>query len=349
MPPRKLDLMALDCGNAQIKVVTQECSDVFPHALKLMTQADIHDNAARNEMDNNPNVFCVNGTYYKIGEKALRKGRGSALYGEDRYVETYYGVLAAIAAFKSFSGSRKSVYIYGSHTPKDIDYRPDLIASVKRKWVVESMGQKKVFEVVGAAGIDEPVAAYRHAILSDDGTSFRNLPVLREKSVFILDVGGFTIGVSVAEGGKVDYSAASSDVVGMLDVLEEFEKLIRKNNRLKLKGTNALNPMRLRAALKSGVYDAAGLGEIRVAAEANEACDLLLNEIANLFKNYGGAGEYHAVLLAGGGGALMEKRIKDMLRHPSVHVVEEKRELMHMATALGGMKILRLLESKGKL
>lgn len=344
-----LQLMSLDAGNAQIKAVSADGRNiVFPHALRQLSASDIEEMNIRKDTTN-PNLFIVNGIHYAIGEQALRSGPGSALFGEARYTETYYGVLVAIALFRLFPKGERNVFVYGSHTPKDIIYRQDLVLSAKGNWTVESQGQRKTFRVVDAAGYEEPVGAFRHATLSDDPRRFRGAHRLRKGDCVIIDIGGFTVGITTAVDSMIDYTSASTAVTGVLDVLSELEKLIRSKYRRALKGTNRLNPMRLRRALTDGVYDAGGLGNLDCAREVEEACNLLLNDILKFFQEYGDAASFDSVLLAGGGGALLEKRIRQAINHRYVYVAEENRDLMHLATASGGMKILRLLEAKGEL
>lgn len=342
------DLIALDAGNAQIKAVTADGECSFPHALRQMSDAAIQEMHIRGEESVNPNVFKVNGIYYSVGEQAVREGAGAALYGEARYVQTYYGVLAAIAMYKTFKQSKRQVYLYGSHTPKDVIYRHDLVLAVRSAWTVESLGLKKTFNVVKAAGYDEPTGVYRHATLGVDGQSKRNAALYKGETL-VLDIGGFTVSFSVAADGMVDYNASQTRVTGILDVLDDFEKLIRSEYRAKLKGANRLHPLRLREALRTGQYDAAGLGKLDVQKLADQSCNMLMRDIEQFFQEYGGAAIYHHILVGGGGGALMERRIRERIRHPSIYVAEEERDEMHKSTARGGMKVLKLLEAKKKL
>lgn len=350
MAKTKYNLMSLDSGNAQVKGLTDEGECVFPHSLRPLTSKEITNLQERgDEIDTSSNVFCVNGVYYSVGNKALRKGSGAALYGEARYRPDYYGILAAIAMFKAFDDSKKNVYLYGSHTPKDLIYRQDLVGAVMGNWVVSGAGKTKSFDVVAGAGFDEPVGAFRHATLGNDGKSTRGEITLRRGETLIVDVGGFTLGFSIAEDGKIDYDSSNTEVVGILDVLDNLESAIRSNFRKELKGANELKHDRLRKTLASGVYDAAGAGYLEVHEEVKQACDLLMRDILQFFETYGGTTTFHSILIAGGGGALMEKYIRTNIDHPHIYVAENNRDRMHMATVMGGMKILKILETAGKL
>lgn len=341
--------VSLDCGNAQIKVVTDEGEFMFPHALRLLSEAERDELQQRGELDATEGVYNVGGLWYAAGEKAMRRGNNAALYGERRYVETYYGVLGAIAMWHGLDSSAKDIVFFGSHTPKDVTYKQNLINAIRKEWRVSSAGISKTFVVREARAFDEPVGAYRHAVAGDDGRTARGERWLREGVLFVIDVGGFTVSLTTADNGRVDYTSAESRMTGILNVLRDFEKLIRRRYATQLFGSNALDPVRLRAALESGDYDARGLGVLDVREQAEQACVPLVNEIAQFYEEFGGAGNYNGILIAGGGGALLEKRLKVALRHPHMTVAEMNRQRMHFGTAWGGMKIMRAAESAGKL
>lgn len=340
----------LDSGNAQIKCLTVEAEVTFPHSLAPLSERELVNLKERiNEDSNDSSVYCVNGLWWKVGGKALRSGAGSALYGEARYTREYYGVIVAIALFKTFESSKNNVYLYGSHTPKDLIYRQDLVKAASGKWEVKSGNITKTFTVVNGAGADEPNLAYRHATMASDGRTYQGDLILRQGEVLICDVGGFTLGISVAESGRIDYDSSHTYVTGILDVIDNVQGAIRANFRKELKGANKLDGMRLRDSLLTGTYDAGGLGLLDVGIEVQSACDLLMRDILQFYKQYGGVATFHSILICGGGGALMEHHIRRMIDHPHIYVADACRERMHLATVQGGMKVLRVLDEAGKL
>ena len=347
----RYSFVSLDSGNAQVKCLTAEGETVFPHSLNLLSEREQINLKERNDRmeDDNDSVYQVNGTWYKVGAKALRSGAGSALYGEARYKKDYYGVLAAIAMYKTFETSKNNVYLYGSHTPKDLIYRQDLVNAAKGKWTVKNGSTVKTFNVIAGAGADEPNLAYRHATLAADGRSYQGELILRRGDVLICDIGGFTLGISVASSGKIDYDSSQTYVTGILDVIDNVRDAIRANFRKELKGANTLDGMRLRAALQTGQYDAAALGMLNVSHEVQSACDLLMRDILQFYEQYGGASTFHSILICGGGGALMEHHIRRVIDHPHIYVADACRERMHFATVSGGMKVLRVLDESGRL
>lgn len=345
----KFALVSLDAGNANIKVVGEDHEAIFPHALYQIGENDIEQLTMRGELETTANLYNVNGTWYSVGEKAMRQGAGSALYGEARYQSSYYGILAAIAMYQIFDTDQRNVFLFGSHTPKDIIYRPDLIASVIGQWDVFSNGKQKSFIVTSARGFEEPIGAYRFATLADDGRSLRGDRALQVGESLVIDIGGFTVGLSVAVDGKIEYEASQTKVSGVLDVLDDFAAMIRKQYRDVLKGGNEINQLRLRSALLDGLYDAAGNGTLDVREAAKKAKEPLLREISQFYEQFGGASTYNAVLLAGGGTFLFHRDIQKTIKHPRILHADNNLNEIPKATARGGMKMLRLLESKGVL
>lgn len=347
---KKYNLFSLDCGNAQIKAVSDQGKVTLPHSLRKLRQSEVDAIEERGEQSSSPGIYKVQGEYFAVGDRAMRQGAGAALYGESRYVPEYYGVLAAIAMSNTFVQSTRSIYLHGSHTPKDVIYRDDLINAVIGRWSVESMGNRKEFTVQQVACFDEPVGAYRHATLADDGVHYRGQDRLRKGDVLIIDVGGFTVGLTRVNKGIVEYEASASMITGVLDVLSEFEQLIRSRFRVELKGQQTLKQDKLRAALADPrhMYDAGGAGVFNVTDEAERALEPLLREIIQFYEQYRG-GSSDAILLAGGGSVLLERHLRDYLKHPRIMMADESRNEMHLSTAIGGMKMLKLLESKGRL
>lgn len=340
--------VALDCGNANVKITPDNGQEtVFVHALHELSAHQIE--MLKYSGGEAPDVFEVNGTYYSAGDQAIKDGAGAALLGEQRYTRNYYGVLAAISLHRALPANAKNIFMFSSHTPKDKIYRAEIRESVRGDWLVSSQGVAKKFGVLEVQGYDEPTGAFRHAVFSDDGLSMRGARNLREGACLIIDIGGFTVGLSVAENGKVDYDSSITHVGGILDVLAEFEQLIRSKYRLKLKGANALKPDRLREAFATGVYRAGGTGDLDVRDCVTNAANPLLHSIEVYVSNYGGIAAYDSMLLAGGGTTLFEGKLRERIKHPYMYPADENRAHVQRATARGGLKTMRALEAKGKL
>lgn len=348
----KYTKMAFDCGNGYLKPKSEFMEACIPHALRMLKPSEVAGLEERSRLGADRTVWEVNGQFYQIGERAMKTGAGAVLHGEARYVPEYYGVLAAIAAFHVFPESHRNVYLYGGHTPKDTIYRPDLMHAVTsvKEWVVRHDNQTKRFKFVGGAGYEETVSVYRYATISDDGRKLQ-AGWLRKGNCLILDFGAFTTGVGVAVDGKLDYTAGRTFVYGVLDVLDEFGELVRRNNRKLLKGANVLNAMRLREAFadpKRG-YNAGGLGFIPCIEEADQAESVFARELDLIFQQYGGVAEYQTILIGGGGAAAMEATIRRTLNHPDVYLPSDNRAELQMCGVRGAWKILTVMEAENKL
>lgn len=346
----KYDKVSLDAGNAQIKIVTDGGEKMFPHALFRLGAFDLEQLEMRGELEHTPNVYCVNGDWYSVGVKAIRKGKGAAVYGEARYRPDYYGVLAAISMFEMLPRGSQKVFLFGSHTPKDIVYRDDLVSAVCGHWVVESCGQAARFHVVAARGFEEPVGAYRHATLSEDGMRLAGDRSLQLGDCLICDIGGWTTGLSLAIDGRIEYEESETHTDnGVLNIQDDFEQLVRQQYRGVLKGANQLNPMKLRSALIDGVYDAAALGMLDVKAAAEKAREPILRNVQTFYEKFGGAAQINSILAAGGGTMLFWSVLCDLLQHPRMFIATRHINAVSFATARGGMQMMRALEARGKL
>lgn len=342
----------IDMGNGNIKGKSETDETLFPHALLRMTSHEVATLEAQKELDVTPDVFEVNGVWYKVGERAFKRGANPALYGQARYTKEYAGVLSAIVLWKT-QPNCKDMLVYASHTPKDLNYRPELIQSIKGRWQVRSQGVVRTYNVTNVLGFDEPIGAYRNAtfnVARDGGITYEGVDsALLTGETLVIDIGAYTVAVSVAENGQIDYNASMSAVGGMLDVLEDFGGMIRERYKKELRTVNVLPHLKLRAALVDGCYDAAGHGTLDCKEEAKQAKQRVLSTVNRFYEQYGGQGTFNAVLLAGGGALVMGKDITTMIDHPRMFYAERDVREIVFSTVRGGYKTLMLLEQKGKL
>lgn len=344
------ELMALDLGNAQIKPKSRHSEACIAHAIRQLTPSEIENYRERGELDTNPAIWKVNKTYYFIGDRALRNGAGAVLYGEARYVPEYYGTWAAIAAFLVIPYDAHNIYLYGGHTTKDIGYRKDLINAVKgRSFTVSHGGESRSFTFAEVKGFEETVMVYRYATMADQGQAQSGW--LLKGDCITLDIGGFTIGVTVAKDGQIEYSEGDSARFGMLDVLDEFANLIRAKYKAKIKGMNKLDMNSVRDAFRdpSKGYDARGFGMLPCFDEAQKAIGVFERELDGIFQQFGGIGRFHNVCIGGGGTGAMEEQVRRVLGHPKVYLAEKNLDEIHFCAVRGAFIILSLMERKGKL
>lgn len=352
-------ILALDAGNGFIKAVSSrkpfdklvDNYAVYRHALKQLTSEVVSDLESRGVLEESDEFFQVNGKWYAIGESAIREGESAYKLGEARYTRDYYGILTAIALFKTAESSNR-VFVYGTHTPKDMIYRPDLINSALGSWKVKSKGETKTFKVTEARGGDEPVMAFRHAILDGETIGLfadtKKAKALRTGYNLTIDLGSFTLATVMSIDGKTDYQSARSSVGGVLEARYELEKAIRREYKKELRGANRLNPERVDEALRTGVFNAGSLGEKDVQKLAESVLNPLLTEMFTLVNNNGGFANFDTFLLAGGGCALLEDKIKETFKKnevEAVYLADEAYRLQH-ATAYGAMKTIKIVLDK---
>lgn len=339
-------ILAGDLGNADEKFSTSECFDKFPHALQEINQTEFREIKSSGEMT--PSMFVVNGVPYEVGAQAERRGV-ERYQGNARYTRDYYGVIAAIGAFKVIPDEKSDVMFIGSYPPKDRGYMPLIHESVVGEWVVEGQGVTKKFRVVDAKTFSEPISAYRHAVMDYDGIHFRGEPALRKGDVLCVDVGGFTTDLTVFVNGIPDPQSARSFTDGIITVLEGVEKAMFAVFAGELQGKNGLSRARLSEALVTGKYKLGGRQPLDVKKIVNEEFNLFLNKIMKMGSRYQGWDDFESILLANGGGAAIEKRFRDAVDHTSIFVSEQERAKMAFSTCWGLLKSATLLKNAGKL
>lgn len=340
-------IVSADVGNANIKMKSAHGKTDFPHALTELTGSQVE--RLQTAGDIPASTFLVNGKYYAIGEQAVRSGAGAARYGAARYVPDYYGVLIAIGLFRTLPEDTRNIYLLGTHTVQDKVYKKDMIDAAQRTWTVENQGIKHTFRILNMITANESDMHYRFATMADGGLTYRGNERIRRGSCAILDIGGLTTALSVADAGKIDHTAGDTRMRGVLDALDELGRLLRSKFSRELKQTRSLNPLRLRDALMDGEFDAGGLGILQCAVEAEESSNIVVSDLLKFFDDWGGSASYDSVLLAGGGGALLRARIKRGINHRHVFLTDDNIDQMFMGAAIGGFRTLQLLEAKGKL
>lgn len=340
-------ILVLDCGNALIKAKRaggQE--DEFPHALKELQPAEWRDITARNAGRIPVGYAVVNGVPYAYGTQAERYNPKKS-HGARRYEKGYYGVFCAIALGRLFSKSA-DVSLFGSHAPGDVEYREDLMRAALNTWQVE-LGDKEMTFTIGYCNtFEEPAGGLFNVVLSDDGQHYRNSAINGGRAL-VIDVGGKTTDfLAVNPGGEVDYSLDWSAQLGILDVISGFEKAFRGNNRTLLKSLDVLPADRVRKAIATGIFSGAGVDH-DCKVEVNEATAALISDIRTAYHDKaGGPVPWDSIILTGGGSAMLEGRLREMLHHNRVLLAEDAAKI-HLANVRGGLKLWKFYEAEGML
>lgn len=345
--------IGLDGGNAEIKAFESPANHFHTmHALRLVPSTEILEYEIRGELDKRPDLYCVDGTWYQLGEDAARRG-AIVRFGEARYVKDYYGVIAAAVSARLTTTNKAQVTLIASRTPKDITYREDIRSSVMGKWTVRSKGVQKVITFVDVHDIDEPVAAFRSATLSDD---------LRIQSgwylsgrVACLDTGGLTTAIAIANTGRFEYgdNRSGSFDLGMLDLERQLGEAIRTKYKAKLKGVNWLEANLIRKAFVNPQkgYNGRGVGMLPCVEERDAILEPFLAQLDNIFYRMGGVAGYDYILLAGGGAQVLGSIYKQRLQHPHISFVSSdiESDMFRMACARGAKLAYQILHKRGKI
>ncbi len=338
-------VLVLDCGNALIKAKrTGGQEDEFSHALKALQPADWRE-LLKHTNDRVPSGYAVvNGAPYAYGTQAERYMPDKS-HGARRYEESYYGVFCAIALARLFAKSG-NVSLFGSHAPGDVEYRDDLMRAAARTWRVELDDKSLTFEVDYVNTFDEPQGGLMNVILADDGQHYRNSAINGGRAL-VIDIGGKTTDfLAVNPGGEIDYSLAHSEQIGILDAVRDFTKAFRQNNRTLVKSVDELTADRVREAIATGSYRGAGT-TYDCQKEADEAVSALLGNIRTVYHDVaGGPVPWDSIILTGGGSAILESRLRDVLQHNRVLLADEPAKI-HFANVRGGMKLWRFYEAEG--
>ena len=183
-----------------------------------------------------------------------------------------------------------------------------------------------------------------NVLLTEDGQHYQRTDINSGRSL-VIDIGGFTTDwIAVNPGGEIDYSLARSVPIGIQNVVSDFEESFRANNMQAVKDTPVLPPDRVRLAIATGIFEGGGK-RYPCEKESQEATNLLLNRIADTYQRIaGGALGWDAIILTGGGSALLYKRLLPVLKHANV-VLADDLESMHLANVRGGLKLWRLYEA----
>lgn len=337
--------VALDAGNAIIKAKCATNEIEFPHMMIQLSPQEFR-RATERVGTAHGDYFMINGVPYVIGERAERHGIFERQHGAARYVDTYYGVFLAATLARLYRKSMRRVFLVASHAPGDFDYREDLMAASVKRWEVWNEGNEYHFEIDDAATYDEPLGGLYNVMLSKDGTKFQR-GELNKAVTLTIDIGGHTVdGLVVDPGGAVDYSTAKSVKTGILEVIETFLKDFKTNNKRRLQKVDRFPATEVRNAIRTGVFNLRGMGQVPCEDEANQACNMLVNQIVNIYDSYGGSANYDYVLLTGGGSALLENRLRNVIQHNAI-ILADRSEELHLANVRGGMKFFRLHEAVG--
>lgn len=331
-----------DFGNARGKwfIPYSGTEGDFIHAISELSENEWRKVAGRGRTT--PGIVRINDRPYAIGNAARRYLIKDRPRGAARYRADYYGVGLAYMLSEAFNRSSGNIYLMASYPPGDVEYVPRLVDSAKGEWRVEGVHGKQTFCVNTVRTFDEPLGGYSHFAFNKDGTDYRRNPY-KNSTVLVLDVGGYTVDVAAIDpGGEIDVRSLDSTRTGVIDMTASFERELRANNRDLFQDTGDIDPRRIENALLSGIYKF-GKVEVPCHEEAHASIWELVNDVVGIVSGAGGVANFDAILVTGGGAALIYDHLQAALSNIDLVMVEPNRDKMMYANVFGGAKILALL------
>ncbi len=224
-------------------------------------------------------------------------------------------------------------------------YRDDMLGAAwgEGLWHVEFKGEERAYQMAYAQAFDEPQGGLMNVMLTPDGKKYQRVD-LKAGRVLVIDIGGrSTDWLAMNPGGQVDYSLNESSEIGILDVVRDFERSFRRTNRDFVKAVPVLPPDRVRRAIRTGVFEGSGK-QIPCENEAREATSKLTNRIASTYHSVAGGGvDFDAIILTGGGSAMLRERLEPILNHNCI-LLADNEAAIHFANVRGGRKLWNLLD-----
>jgi hypothetical protein len=336
-----------DAGNAWWKWFnprTNQYGDCR-HALVELSETDWQTVVGRSRVL--PQGFArVNGTPYAYGDAARRYIIPQRPRGAARYHRGYYGVAAAIALSEVLERDARSVVLWASHAPIDSQYARYIVESAKGKWRVQLGDLERDFNVKEVMTFDEPIGGYSHYVFTEKGEERKRNP-LANITTLVIDVGGYTADVvAVDPGGSIDLMSPKSTRTGVIQLIEQFEQALRANNSTRFRTTGDIDIRRIESAILTGKFRF-GKQIIECQAEATASLNTLVNDIVQVITAAGGEANFDAMLLTGGGSAMIHDTLIQALPTVEFLLAEPKRELMKFANVFGGAKLAMMLRNEG--
>lgn len=338
--------VVFDFGNAQGKWYSPRKNEYgsFTHALARLTENDWRHIVGRGKPPEG--LVRINGTPYAIGNAARRHTIQERPRGAARYRDSYYGVGLAYALSEAIKKNDSQVSLFASHAPIDIDYARNLIVAARGLWEVEGRYGVTAFKVDDVMTFEEPLGGLSNFTLTEKGEERRNNP-LSDITTLVVDVGGYTVDVvAVDPGGEIDLMSANSTRTGVISLIQGFEAELRANNSTLFQDTGDLDIRRVESAILTGKYKFGRL-ELDCEAEATAAIHSLVYDVTQVINSAGGVGNFDAILVTGGGAALIYEALADALPRIDFVMAEKERSLMKYANVFGGAKLSALLRRMG--
>lgn len=355
--------MSLDVGNGYIKAVCGDKYVLFPHALASIPEAMWEQ--ARSSMFHpaaEDDYIAVHDgdrwRYYVTGTSAFSYTLDIRQQNRSKYERGYYGVFLASAMARMFKDNLQAIdqqqfTIYASHAPRERAYSKQIRTSMKGEWSIKTWNTALTFDIGFAATFAEPFGGYLHrtCIWQNDRDAWTL--ALRDQRVGIIDIGAGTVSSYEVDrnGLPVDHGIATTDV-GVNSVLDQFTQAIQQTHTDRFSVAppdqeeveRALRGEPVNGKSKRIQHLYRGFGTaLDVTSEAEEALRRLETNVNQLFRNnLGGGRALDALILTGGGTALVHQTITNLLAMDNILLADDDLRYIQFANAVGAFKYLQM-------
>lgn len=342
-----------DGGNLKIKYAdTKGFYPALTHGLVEISQQELQEDFLFYRNSRNYIAIDIDNEtrHFILGDPARNKLQGTLRQGAGRYVRDYIGVLAVWAICSLYAEKDKlvpgaNIDFYAMYPPRDRMAKNNMINAIGGEWRVRHFFGMEDFivNIPQVKAVFEPVGGYHCRILDDYGY-VNDVDDVYNLDTLGVDIGSYTTDMFAADrGGSVDISAATSETIGIFQVIKNIESALLTAFAEELNHIPSLKYERLEAAIRTGKLQIgrnryADVGEI-VFREAKR----LFAPIDAMVYGRGGAVSYECMLVMGGGGALLypmlAEKYGDIIQvEPAINL-----EQMQYANVLGLQKMVRLL------
>lgn len=336
-------LFSSDIGHVRFKGYDGARDVEFEHAIAKVGKVD--SSAVRRFMNRDNTTpkrgyVVSNGMVYAVGEKA-RRHQIVKREGSNRYTDDYYLPMFHYGITQSSIQDGEDVFVVATHAPQDEPYAGDIEDLLMGTHEVSNEFGLIRFNVIDVLTLDEPVSGLYNYVLTYKGSLDRRKTESKEWVILVVDVGGQTTDLTAVDSGfEIDESTIESVEIGALRVIESFWEVFKDENKSQLKNVSSALPMR--AVEQAIITDKFPYGVKHISCKdiAHEARNLLLNDVIDLINSMGGAVNYNAILLTGGGSMLIERDLSKAF--PMMEILtsmpEGKLDKQHLANAHGAYK-----------
>lgn len=343
--------LVLDAGNGDIKYTSTEVTAHYSHNLAELSEGQWRD-AVGVSQEIPHGYIAIDGRYYVYGDKARRYQLKVKPSGAGRYHRHYYGVLMCCAIAEAYAPDVTQINLFASHAPRDNAFKQSLMDSASGRWQFQTGGGTYSVNVRVAGLFDEPLGGLYHKMLTNNIRISKNSGLIN-KTVLVIDVGSFTVDYTAIErNGEVDLTSMTSTQTGTRNVTEAFVNSLKRAHTELFQTGAELDSVRVFDAIMSGAY-MIGRKKLNVKTLRDSAMMTLVNDVMQIINQMGGAVNYDALLLTGGGGMLVlpylegiQKSDKGAFSYLPIYTADNNLEHMRYANVQGGAKFYMLLKER---